>query len=99
MFNLFNKHEDSFGLDLTGSSFKLFQLKRQGKNLEVAGYSDVALPKGLLINDAVSDAKTFTYLLKQAVLKPQYGKFIGNAVRSEERRVGKECRSRWSPYH
>jgi len=23
----------------------------------------------------------------------------GNAFRSEERRVGKECRSRWSPYH
>src|ERR1043166_7425847 len=22
-----------------------------------------------------------------------------NALRSEERRVGKECRSRWSPYH
>src|SRR5579871_2918967 len=24
---------------------------------------------------------------------------IGSATRSEERRVGKECRSRWSPYH
>ena len=23
----------------------------------------------------------------------------GNQLRSEERRVGKECRSRWSPYH
>ena len=23
----------------------------------------------------------------------------GTAARSEERRVGKECRSRWSPYH
>src|SRR5256885_12860250 len=23
----------------------------------------------------------------------------GGAARSEERRVGKECRSRWSPYH
>ena len=23
----------------------------------------------------------------------------GNDLRSEERRVGKECRSRWSPYH
>ena len=23
----------------------------------------------------------------------------GNRNRSEERRVGKECRSRWSPYH
>ena len=22
-----------------------------------------------------------------------------NLCRSEERRVGKECRSRWSPYH
>src|SRR3712207_9487474 len=24
---------------------------------------------------------------------------LGPSVRSEERRVGKECRSRWSPYH
>ena len=24
---------------------------------------------------------------------------IKNDIRSEERRVGKECRSRWSPYH
>ena len=25
--------------------------------------------------------------------------FFGHSMRSEERRVGKECRSRWSPYH
>ena len=25
--------------------------------------------------------------------------FMGKSTRSEERRVGKECRSRWSPYH
>jgi len=25
--------------------------------------------------------------------------FLLNIERSEERRVGKECRSRWSPYH
>ena len=24
---------------------------------------------------------------------------IAETMRSEERRVGKECRSRWSPYH
>src|SRR2546425_13301844 len=37
---------------------------------------------------------------------PGAGKRVGHAdaefpvvVRSEERRVGKECRSRWSPYH
>ena len=28
-----------------------------------------------------------------------YFKATGRASRSEERRVGKECRSRWSPYH
>src|SRR5256885_5782252 len=26
-------------------------------------------------------------------------KTVGGRLRSEERRVGKECRSRWSPYH
>ena len=37
--------------------------------------------------------------------KREFSKLIGFlvvslvAVRSEERRVGKECRSRWSPYH
>ena len=25
--------------------------------------------------------------------------YLKSAERSEERRVGKECRSRWSPYH
>ena len=29
---------------------------------------------------------------------PEVPEFDGNG-RSEERRVGKECRSRWSPYH
>ena len=31
----------------------------------------------------------------------EYGKVkdLKDAFRSEERRVGKECRSRWSPYH
>ena len=28
-----------------------------------------------------------------------YKRFKGKEERSEERRVGKECRSRWSPYH
>ena len=36
------------------------------------------------------------------VLTPEGQEFLGYArqvTRSEERRVGKECRSRWSPYH
>ena len=34
---------------------------------------------------------SLSYLLKNST--------YGTAPRSEERRVGKECRSRWSPYH
>src|ERR1022692_388483 len=28
-----------------------------------------------------------------------FANYLGSFPRSEERRVGKECRSRWSPYH
>ena len=35
----------------------------------------------------------------QVVLERFPEHFRGPALRSEERRVGKECRSRWSPYH
>src|SRR3984957_20474308 len=31
--------------------------------------------------------------------RPGRSRGLGFSVRSEERRVGKECRSRWSPYH
>ena len=30
---------------------------------------------------------------------PEVGRRAAEESRSEERRVGKECRSRWSPYH
>src|SRR2546428_10371423 len=30
---------------------------------------------------------------------PSFDGAAGFALRSEERRVGKECRSRWAPYH
>ena len=35
----------------------------------------------------------FIIIVSSTVLSAPYG------LRSEERRVGKECRSRWSPYH
>ena len=37
--------------------------------------------------------------LKQEILLASPVSVIKRLTRSEERRVGKECRSRWSPYH
>ena len=53
----------------------------------------------------VRDLLLFSLL---GMLLAQYGYFVAidcsnaataTVLRSEERRVGKECRSRWSPYH
>ena len=38
--------------------------------------------------EGIGKVDGFTLFIKDAVIS-----------RSEERRVGKECRSRWSPYH
>ena len=43
----------------------------------------------------------FTHALRQPLVAALWiGLIMGDVKqRSEERRVGKECRSRWSPYH
>src|SRR2546430_13346900 len=56
------------------------------------------LRRGLAIDSTV-DIFTF-YVPHRHVYGEQWIKFMKDGVnRSEERRVGKECRSRWSPYH
>src|SRR5256885_16763981 len=37
--------------------------------------------------------------ISREILSRAAGAICGMVERSEERRVGKECRSRWSPYH
>src|SRR5437879_10354843 len=61
------------------------------------------------IGDWSSDVCSSDLLSKAALLKRQHGRCAWCGLvftrleevieRSEERRVGKECRSRWSPYH
>ena len=49
-------------------------------------------------NILVMSARNEDYKTVGASVALAYGQKVG-AERSEERRVGKECRSRWSPYH
>src|ERR1051326_4687621 len=54
--------------------------------IEIAGIHWVLMkPEGLYVNHP------------DASIRERTGKYFCD--RSEERRVGKECRSRWSPYH
>ena len=53
----------------------------------------------IVIRAADPDGSLFQAIMD--VLKDKRAEVIhaATSVRSEERRVGKECRSRWSPYH
>src|SRR5256885_16975716 len=44
-------------------------------------------------------AATWAPATERAGNRPAYLLWLPRHFRSEERRVGKECRSRWSPYH
>src|SRR3989441_8497702 len=57
----------------------------------------VAMVNGEGPNRATNPDNRMAYYAR-AVVTPVKGLDLGGA-RSEERRVGKECRSRWSPYH
>ena len=68
---------------------------------------DTNSPKGTVEKFVDSVKKLDTEALKTTVTKTEELGDLNNvsadeketAERSEERRVGKECRSRWSPYH
>ena len=49
------------------------------------------------VNTVVPEGLTLKWY-EQLVLNPDFLSVVVRS-RSEERRVGKECRSRWSPYH
>ena len=60
----------------------------EGQKVPVHGFS-VQLQEQSGSGSVNVDAKAFN----------NFSDFVSTDDRSEERRVGKECRSRWSPYH
>jgi type IV pilus assembly protein PilM len=72
-FGFVSKTQTAFGLDVSSSSLKVMQLGVGKKSAEVKGYAEAKIPKGTIIADAISDAKTFSYLLKSTLDKPVFG--------------------------
>ena len=53
--------------------------------------------KGTVLHDPYTDGLKIEGTIAKEINKVD--NFTFKMYRSEERRVGKECRSRWSPYH
>src|SRR2546429_4864236 len=64
-------------------------------------YTDDPKPADLKISSKADVVAFVKQCVKDGAdaIKAKGDKGMNEAVRSEERRVGKECRSRWSPYH
>src|SRR5688572_31328393 len=78
-----------------GSCF-FFQAEDGIRDLTVTGVQTCALPiyPGRLGRRQVEERPG-----DRVGVADHLGDLVGPPGRSEERRVGKECRSRWSPYH
>src|SRR3712207_895809 len=87
--------------------------KRSKEILQKAEIEGIA-QKEKIISNAKLKARDMVLFAKQEIVsnvlnrvleklkhfdEKQYLCFVESRIRSEERRVGKECRSRWSPYH
>src|SRR2546422_6711518 len=76
--------------------FFFFQAEDGIRDVAVTGVQTCALPISVgsgLIDRPKCDGYAGT--LRAAAIAA----ILAGSLRSEERRVGKECRSRWSPYH
>src|SRR5258706_5569885 len=72
--------------------FFLYGLKQLGAEIDIDdGYVVARAPKGGLVGGRVH--------LPKVSVGATHTIMMAASLRSEERRVGKECRSRWSPYH
>ena len=90
-----------------GLYWKAYTLNKLGRSADALAAID-QLRKGYPSSRWLDDAKALEVEVKQSsgkAVSPEGEtdediKILAlNGLRSEERRVGKECRSRWSPYH
>src|SRR3712207_9051191 len=89
--------------DVCSSDLMQF-VKQQVSDLSGGNKQKVVLARWLGKNSDIlvldSPTRGIDVKVKQAIYAlVQDLKKEGRSIRSEERRVGKECRSRWAPYH
>src|SRR2546430_13429721 len=82
-----------FSLSMCAFLFFFFQAEDGIRDLTVTGVQTCALPISISWEMRTTLAGPYWVSPPATIFTPIWW------ARSEERRVGKECRSRWSPYH
>src|SRR3989442_6124017 len=83
------------------SSFFFFQAEDGIRDADVTGVQTCALPISTYASTACRNSpRTMCRPTTWVIGRTEPNRWTPKKfTRSEERRVGKECRSRWSPYH
>src|SRR3712207_8058281 len=82
--------------------FFFFQAEDGIRDIGVTGVQTCALPISMRHAHLLGASEPLMHRLVPALVAEMgaaYPELVRAQPRSEERRVGKECRSRWSPYH
>ena len=92
VFDQVTSEMEMMNVETFGPIIPIQKVKNLEEAIELTNNSQYGLGCNIYTNDM---EKAFT-----AAEDIKAGSFwINDPLRSEERRVGKECRSRWSPYH
>ncbi|MEZ4180379.1 MAG: pilus assembly protein PilM [Candidatus Doudnabacteria bacterium] len=78
MFDIFEKKPHYIGLHINAHAIKALQFKLGRSRSEVKAYTNVPVPKGLIVNDEFTNIESMSELLKNALLKSQHGSFTTN---------------------
>lgn len=78
--NLFNCDDECyFGVDFSGSSLRLLQLEKKGKSLDILGWSEKKIPKGIIEQGKIIKKEAFVEIFQEALEKVN-GSFSGNNI-------------------
>src|SRR2546430_17647485 len=93
-----NSDIDKLQRDLRGVA-EMIELRRRGARLSFEGIADPTESISRLRIEGTALEPIAILDVAQLSERALDARSAINSERSEERRVGKECRSRWSPYH
>ena len=88
----------AIAMQQAGDDRKLGEILVELGYITVDDITDVMMQQASKAQEVVEKGKR-DLVLSQQILKSKTKPKPTIPMRSEERRVGKECRSRWSPYH
>src|ERR1035437_8764875 len=88
---------EPLGLPVTDGG-RILGVTRQTLNNVINGKSGISPEMAIRLRKAFGSTEE-TWLRMQLAYDLAAARKNASKIRSEERRVGKECRSRWSPYH